>query len=496
MPGRLAVLVVVSVLAGLLWAAPARALPQEVDRLAGGNRYATAAAVSQASFPAGADTVFIATGEDYPDALAGAPSVARGGSGPILLTGRDGLPPETAAEIARLRPLGVVVLGGPDAVPDAVVRELQEFGAVDRIAGANRFATAALLSARGFPSGAPTVYVASGSDFPDALAAGAPAIAEGGPVLLTADDSLPSETGAELERLAPSRVVVLGSAAVVSDGVLVAVEDATGAAVERAAGPTRYDTAVAASRSAFGQAERVFVATGGGFADALGGSLGAGLAGGPLLFVPRDCIPGAVVGELDRLGALRMTILGGPDAVGPAVADLAVCGAGEPAPPEESPLPPPPGLTPDSRVSTAAFGPIRFGMTPQEATAAAGLPIRTEDPVETAPSCYYGSIADPAYENVFFLLGEGTIGSVQVYGDFLTDTGLGVDSPQADVFATYGDRVIVEDHVYVPGGLYLIVESPDGGGALIFETDGSPAQVVTAYRAGRFPEVAYIEGCL
>ncbi len=59
-------------------------------RLFGADRYATAAAVSAGTFPAGAPVAYLATGSDYPDALAAA--AAAGGRGPVLLGGASDLP--------------------------------------------------------------------------------------------------------------------------------------------------------------------------------------------------------------------------------------------------------------------------------------------------------------------------------------------------------------------------------------------------------------------
>src|SRR5580704_6007818 len=71
-------------------------------RLAGADRFATAAAVSQATYPDGAPIAYVATGLDFPDALAAA--AAAGGHGPVLLTLPDSVPPATSSELARLHP--------------------------------------------------------------------------------------------------------------------------------------------------------------------------------------------------------------------------------------------------------------------------------------------------------------------------------------------------------------------------------------------------------
>ncbi len=88
-----------------------------------------------------------------------------------------------------------------------------------RLAGADRYATAAAISAATFANGAPVAYLATGANFPDALAGAVAAARAGGPLLLTTTDVLPTPTANELHRLAPGRIVVLGSSGVVSFAV-------------------------------------------------------------------------------------------------------------------------------------------------------------------------------------------------------------------------------------------------------------------------------------
>lgn len=191
-----------------------------VRRLAGPDRFATAAAIS-ADYWTTADTVFLAYGLNFPDALAGVPAALADGA-PLLLTRTDSLPSATSAELSRLSPSTVVLLGGTGVIADAVrtaVESLLPGVTVVRHAGTSRFGTAAAISQATWPSGAETVYVAYGLNFPDALAGGAAAGIDGAPLLLVRTDSIPAETSAEILRLAPQRIVILGGTGVVSDTV-------------------------------------------------------------------------------------------------------------------------------------------------------------------------------------------------------------------------------------------------------------------------------------
>jgi putative cell wall-binding protein len=191
-----------------------------VIRLAGSDRYATAAAVSKAHFAPGVPIAYVATGLNFPDALAGGPAAATAG-GPILLTSPDVLPAATAAELERLEPNRIVVLGGSGVISDPVLNDLRTFAPkVARVAGLDRYSTAAAVSSSVFSSGVPVVFVATGQNYPDALAGGTAAAVRGGPILLVTASFVPSATRAEILRLQPSEIIVLGGSGAVSDGVL------------------------------------------------------------------------------------------------------------------------------------------------------------------------------------------------------------------------------------------------------------------------------------
>lgn len=109
-------------------------------------------------------------------------------------------------------PESITILGGTGSVSAAVEQELRSLttsGVVHRIAGADRYATAALVAA-GFPSGAPRVYVAAGDNFPDALSGSALAGAQGVPVLLSAPTWVPGPTLQGLQAMDAGAAVLLG----------------------------------------------------------------------------------------------------------------------------------------------------------------------------------------------------------------------------------------------------------------------------------------------
>ncbi|MCS5733693.1 cell wall-binding repeat-containing protein [Herbiconiux daphne] len=198
------------------------AFSPSVTRISGADRFALSAAVSAATFgEAGASVpiAYVASGAVFPDALSGSAAAGYLG-GPVLLATKEGVSTRVFAELGRLRPASIVVLGGVNTLSDSVVETLSSIAPTSRIAGADRFAVSAGISAATFPTGTIAAYVASGAVFPDALSGSAAAIRRGGPVLLVTADRIPDPIKAELARLKPTRIIVLGGTATVSEAVL------------------------------------------------------------------------------------------------------------------------------------------------------------------------------------------------------------------------------------------------------------------------------------
>ena len=179
----------------------------------------TVAAVSSIEFAGGADVVYVANGGGFADALSGGPAAGVAG-GPVLLVGGNDVPDATQDELSRLQPSQIVILGGPGAVGAGVEATLHSFAPnVRRIGGGDRYETSALVSAATFAVGAPAVYLAAGTAFPDALAGGPAAFHDGGPVLLVERDCIPPAVNDEIDRLGAQQVVILGGLNAISDAV-------------------------------------------------------------------------------------------------------------------------------------------------------------------------------------------------------------------------------------------------------------------------------------
>lgn len=296
----------------------------EVSRLAGSDRYATSSAISNATFPPTRGTVFIASGRDFPDALAGAALAGESRYGsPVLLTDPSALPNSVRAELQRLRPQSIVILGGEAAVSSRVQSQLRSYApAVRRVSGPDRYATAASISSFAFGRGVEVAYIANGANFPDALSGAAAAGHRDSPILLTTHTGLPPATVAELQRLRPKRIVVLGGTGAVSSAVQSQLRQYTSGSVTRLSGSDRYATSAAISAATFPRNVPVaYIADGANFPDALSGAAAGGHLGGPVLLTPRGGLPDSIKKELQRLNPGRIVILGGTGAVSTTVAN-------------------------------------------------------------------------------------------------------------------------------------------------------------------------------
>lgn len=155
-----------------------RSMGYRVDRFEGDDRYATARRVAQTFAPDSLDTVYLASGVNFADAVAAAPSVTS--DTPLILT----TPRELHDEARRFLTdsdrtvSSVTILGGHAAISAEVADEINDLGIkTTRIAGADRYETAAMIARRAFsmPGCHPVtdVAVASGTNPFGGLAAGA-----------------------------------------------------------------------------------------------------------------------------------------------------------------------------------------------------------------------------------------------------------------------------------------------------------------------------------
>lgn len=320
----------VAAFAAIALVQPPSAAEAAVTRISGDGRMATSAAISRAVPYATGRTVFLASGRDYPDALAAGP-VAAAEQGRLLLTEPDDIPPEIEQELARLRPSEIVIVGGQSTIADVVATEALGYApTVTRIGGADRVGTSLLLLERQIrTTGATprTVWVASGGGFADALAAGALA-ARWGHGLVLAPSSASNAYRAALQQRLPASTEYEIAGGPVAVGTDIESLLQTLGQTRRHQGQDRYETAYVINRTFVGSAEgsTMLLASGETFPDGLGAGVLAGATGRPLYLVPPACLTSdRVRSEVTRLGIVDTIVIGGTSAVSAASARLERC---------------------------------------------------------------------------------------------------------------------------------------------------------------------------
>lgn len=175
---------------------------------------------------------------------------------------------------------------------------------------------------------------------------------------------------------------------------------------------------------------------------------------------------------------------------------LALAGCEQPAPQASTPAR---AAAPSAEapwiVTPDGYGPIRIGVPRAVAAAALGMPLPLDTADMVSESCGHVDLPHGP-RGVALMIVADTVVRVEVYeAGVRTAAGDQVGDAEATVLARYAGRVRVEPHPYDgPEGHYLVVPTPqDTTRQLILETDG---QRVRQFRAGRLPEVAWIEGCL
>ena len=232
---------------------------------------------------------------------------------------------------SRIAVAAVLLAAVPVTVAATAAPGLAAGVTVSRVSGVDRYGTAAAIADAGWPAALPsgsTLLLATGQNFPDAVAGAAAAGHLGVPMLLTPTNSLSASAQSEISRLKPSRVALLGGTSALSTAVESAVTG-LGVTVDRWQGADRYATAAAVSEATYPNgAVNVYLATGSAFPDALAGSALAAVAGGPLLLASPTSLPAATAAEISRLHPSAIVALGGTSAVSDGVLDAAVAAAG------------------------------------------------------------------------------------------------------------------------------------------------------------------------
>ena len=296
-----------------IWSKNQEEKPFTSLRLGGSDRYNTAIEIAK-KFQNGKmlDNVVIANGSNFPDALTGS-ALATSLNAPILLTYTNYAPKTRTIEYIKsnLKKEGTVyLLGSAGVVPDGYINELKAagFSKFVRLGGSDRYATnLEIVNRMNVKEGTP-IFVANSTAFADSLSASPISAAKGMPIFLSFKDYMPEKTMNAIKKIKPSKIYVVGSNGVITDGL--ANQLSKIATVTRLGGPDRYDTCLAINKHFNLDTDNAIIASGLDFPDALTGSVLATKLNAPIILLP------SWVGEkqktyIDSTRMRNLYILGG-----------------------------------------------------------------------------------------------------------------------------------------------------------------------------------------
>ncbi|TKC17000.1 SpoIID/LytB domain-containing protein [Robertmurraya kyonggiensis] len=259
--------------------------------LYGTSRYDTSVAIANHGWSS-SDAVVLGRGDVPVDALTGT-VLAKKYDSPLLLTNNSNVPEAVLNKITSLNPSTrkVYVLGGPLAISDNVIYQLQNRGfQVERVAGGSRYQTAVKIAEQ-IPASS-TLFLTSGSNTsPDALSVASYAAKNQIPILLTGVNSLSEDVKQFIRNRSISKVYVIGGYLAISDQVINELRSLGVTSVERVAGTTRYDTSVAIAKKFNYDLSTVFFARGDIFIDALPGAALAARFDAPVILTKQNEFP-------------------------------------------------------------------------------------------------------------------------------------------------------------------------------------------------------------
>lgn len=264
-------------------------------RAAGETRYATMAALLPKALWKAERTVVLASGSNYPDALAAA-SLAGAYDAPIVLTEPNSLSVDAADMIEQLSPNVIYVVGGEAAVSKSAVDTAAYYAAdgckVFRIAGDTRLETSLAIAkrVRQKSTASDTLIVATGFNYADALSVSPFAFAYKSPIFLCGSNGLSADAISYISGAGFKRAILVGGTAAVPDRVKQQLTSAgiSSGSITRLAGATRYETSAKIMSYAVNagmNVSTVYLATGKNFPDALAAGPVAGKLRAPLLLV-------------------------------------------------------------------------------------------------------------------------------------------------------------------------------------------------------------------
>lgn len=293
-----------------------------IKRLAGSNRIDTSLEIAKASFTGKLSSIVLAAADNYPDALTGS-VLAYKYNAPILLIGSSAKDQEKVLSYMKenMDLAGIVyILGGTGVISTDVEKKIIDSGFknIKRLGGTDRYETSLkIVEQLGTRIETPIVLV-SGENYPDALAISSTAAIMQYPIFLVQKDGIGDAIKKKISEIMPSRVYIIGGEGVISKDVEERVARTTPLTQEnivRLKGSDRYETSLAVAKYFNLLGDKVCIATGSNFPDALSGSVYAGNNNEPIILV-NSSLSKEQIEYLKTRKMTRATIFGGEGVIG------------------------------------------------------------------------------------------------------------------------------------------------------------------------------------
>lgn len=250
-----------------------------IKRLWGLNRYATSVKVALEGWQQ-SDNAILANGENFPDALCAAP-LAKKYNAPILLTQNDSLPVETIDAIKQLKVKNIFIIGGVGVISSNIENELAAMSiSVTRVFGQDRYETDVKVAE--LLDNVSEIAIVTGEDYADALSIAPIAVKKNMPVILIEHNAIPDVVKKYISSHNINKAYVVGVGSSIDASALVWLNN-----VEQINGQDKYqrNLSIIDMFKEDLSLENLYVATGENFADALSGSVLAGLNSNPMLLL-------------------------------------------------------------------------------------------------------------------------------------------------------------------------------------------------------------------
>lgn len=303
---------------------------KDFKRFAGLDRYKTAIAISQNRFPEAdmTDTVIIARGDHFADAVAGGPLAYLLG-GPLLFTQPTKLTDTTKVELQRLKPKKAIILGSVDAVSTTAENTIKGLGiSVERFASKNRFETAVKVAdffvktANDYGVTVDSALITNGMGFADPLSASGVGGAYTMPILTAPANYLDNST---YDYLRGNRTIrnffVIGNTNSIQKEVIDKLVTLGNATIDRTGGSNSYQVNANVGHKFFPSvtAQALVVANGDNFPDGLAIAPMANAYGGPLLLTTKSSLHADIRNYIKLTKPLGIFISGDASVVSDAI---------------------------------------------------------------------------------------------------------------------------------------------------------------------------------